>query len=72
MTDGLFQGAIFSIPFLRTMTDIPKASIHPMVAKLEKGGVIKMYREGRGAKPSAYCFPELLKAISEMNIKNDV
>lgn len=69
ITDGLFQGPIFSRPQLQKLTQIPQGTLYKQIDKLEDAEVIQTHIEGSGTIPTTYFFPKLLKATSELAMR---
>lgn len=56
---------LFSYPFFSTTQFAERTGIKPpyssqVIKKLEEANVIKLFRKGKGSKPSIYLFPDLL------------
>lgn len=62
--DFLFTRPIFTSSKFMKETGIPKQTAVKLISDLEKAGIVTIFHEGKGRKPSSYKFEKLL-AISQ-------
>lgn len=66
--DVLFSSPIISSSDFAIKSGIPDRTAQRLIQKLEKEGILRLIREGKGNRPPTYLFPDLLD-ITEKEFK---